>query len=93
LFRGSARENIAVGRPIADSDIVTASMEVGTHDRLAGAAEGYDAAPAARNWQYFAWSHSSVTEEDQLALDAGALKFCPLLGEQRPFLHFGRRWL
>jgi ABC-type multidrug transport system fused ATPase/permease subunit len=43
LFRGSARENIAVGRPIADSDIVTASMKVGTHDRLAGAAEGYDA--------------------------------------------------
>ena len=43
LFRGSARENIAVGRPIADSDIVAASMQAGTHDRLAAAAEGYDA--------------------------------------------------
>ena len=43
LFRGSARENIVVGRPIADSEIITASMKVGTHDRLAAAAEGYDA--------------------------------------------------
>jgi ATP-binding cassette subfamily B protein len=43
LFRGSARENIAVGRPIADTDIITASTQIGTHDRLAAAAEGYDA--------------------------------------------------
>jgi ABC-type bacteriocin/lantibiotic exporter with double-glycine peptidase domain len=43
LFRGSARENIAVGRPIADADIITASTQIGTHDRLAAAAEGYDA--------------------------------------------------
>jgi ATP-binding cassette, subfamily B, bacterial len=43
LFRGSARENIMVGRPIADSDIIIASTKVGTHDRLAAAAEGYDA--------------------------------------------------
>ena len=43
LFHGSARENIAVGRSIAELDIVTASIEVGTHDRLAAAAEGYDA--------------------------------------------------
>jgi ABC-type bacteriocin/lantibiotic exporter with double-glycine peptidase domain len=43
LFRGSARENIAVGRPVEESDIVGASMRVGIHDRLAAAAEGYDA--------------------------------------------------
>jgi ABC-type bacteriocin/lantibiotic exporter with double-glycine peptidase domain len=43
LFRGSARENIAVGRPIADTDVVIASTKVGTHDRLAAAAKGYDA--------------------------------------------------
>ncbi|HEV7445886.1 MAG TPA: ABC transporter ATP-binding protein, partial [Steroidobacteraceae bacterium] len=34
LFRGSARENIAVGRPIIESDIVTASIKVGVHDRI-----------------------------------------------------------
>jgi ABC-type multidrug transport system fused ATPase/permease subunit len=43
LFRGSARENIMVGRPISDSEIIAASTEVGTHDRLAAAADGYDA--------------------------------------------------
>lgn len=43
LFRGSARENIAVGRPVDVSDIVGASMQVGTHDRLAAVARGYDA--------------------------------------------------
>ena len=42
LFRGSARENIAVGRPIAETDIVAANMKIGTHDRLAAAGEGYD---------------------------------------------------
>ena len=41
--------------------------------------KGFASAPAARNWQYLAWSHSLVTEENQLAVDAGALKFCPLL--------------
>src|SRR5664280_706204 len=34
--------------------------------------------PVARNWHYLAWSHSSVGKEDQLALDAGGLKSCPL---------------
>jgi ABC-type multidrug transport system fused ATPase/permease subunit len=43
LFHGSARENIAVGRSIEVSDIVGASVHVGTHDRLAAIAEGYDA--------------------------------------------------
>lgn len=43
LFRGSARENIAVGRPIEESDIVGASVQLGTHDRLAAVAGGYDA--------------------------------------------------
>ena len=43
LFRGSARENIAVGRPIEASDIVGASIHVGTHDRFAAIADGYDA--------------------------------------------------
>jgi len=42
LFRGSARENIAVGRPIAETDIVTTNMKIGTHGRLAAAGEGYD---------------------------------------------------
>ena len=37
--------------------------------------------PVARNWHYLAWSHSSVGKEDQLALDAGGLKFCPLLDQ------------
>jgi ABC-type bacteriocin/lantibiotic exporter with double-glycine peptidase domain len=41
LFRGSARENIAVGRPIAETDIVTTNMKIGTHGRLAAAGEGY----------------------------------------------------
>lgn len=43
LFRGTARENIAVGRPMDVSDIVGASTQVGTHDRFAVVAEGYDA--------------------------------------------------
>lgn len=43
LFRGSARENIVAGRPIADSDIIAASIKVGTHDRLAAVGNGYDA--------------------------------------------------
>ena len=34
--------------------------------------------PVARNWHCLAWSYSSVTEDDQLALDARWLKFCPL---------------
>jgi ABC-type bacteriocin/lantibiotic exporter with double-glycine peptidase domain len=42
LFRGSARENIAVGRPIAETDIVATNIKIGTHGRLAGAGEGYD---------------------------------------------------
>ncbi len=43
LFRGSARKNIAVGRPIAETDIITMNMKIGTHGRLAAAGEGYDA--------------------------------------------------
>jgi ABC-type bacteriocin/lantibiotic exporter with double-glycine peptidase domain len=42
LFRGSARENIAVGRPIAETDIVATNIKTGTHGRLAAANEGYD---------------------------------------------------
>jgi ABC-type bacteriocin/lantibiotic exporter with double-glycine peptidase domain len=42
LFRGSARENIAVGRSIAETDIITTNMKIGTHGRLAAAGEGYD---------------------------------------------------
>jgi ABC-type bacteriocin/lantibiotic exporter with double-glycine peptidase domain len=42
LFRGSARENIAVGRPIAESDLIATNVKIGTHDRLAAAGEGYD---------------------------------------------------
>ncbi|MGE5138976.1 MAG: ABC transporter ATP-binding protein [Rudaea sp.] len=43
LFRGTARENIAVGRSIEVSEIIGVSAHVGTHDRLAAIAEGYDA--------------------------------------------------
>jgi ABC-type bacteriocin/lantibiotic exporter with double-glycine peptidase domain len=42
LFRGSARENIAVGRPIAETDLIATNIKIGTHDRLAAAGEGYD---------------------------------------------------
>jgi ABC-type bacteriocin/lantibiotic exporter with double-glycine peptidase domain len=42
LFRGSARENIAVGRPIAATDLIATNIKIGTHDRLAAAGEGYD---------------------------------------------------
>ena len=43
--------------------------------------------PVARNWHYLAWPHSSITEEDQLALNAGWLKSCPLLDKS------GQKWI
>jgi ABC-type bacteriocin/lantibiotic exporter with double-glycine peptidase domain len=43
LFRGSARENIMVGRSLADAHIVAAAVEAGIHGRLAAAPEGYGA--------------------------------------------------
>ena len=43
--------------------------------------------PVARNWHYLAWPHSSITEEDQLALNAGRLKSCPLLDKS------GQKWI
>jgi ABC-type multidrug transport system fused ATPase/permease subunit len=41
LFRGSARENIAAGRPLAESEIVEAAVAAGIDERLRAAPEGY----------------------------------------------------
>src|ERR1017187_7057958 len=43
--------------------------------------------PVPRNWHCLAWPHSSITEEDQLALNAGWLKSCPLLDKS------GQKWI
>jgi ABC-type bacteriocin/lantibiotic exporter with double-glycine peptidase domain len=42
LFRGTARENIVVGRPFTEAEIVRAASAAGIHDRLSAAAGGYD---------------------------------------------------
>jgi ABC-type multidrug transport system fused ATPase/permease subunit len=42
LFRGSARENIALGRPLAESEIFAAAAAAGIHERLCAGPEGYD---------------------------------------------------
>ena len=42
LFRGSARENIALGRPLPESEIFAAAAAAGIHERLCAGPEGYD---------------------------------------------------
>lgn len=42
LFHGSARENVAAGRPLADAEIVAAAVAAGVHERFAAIPEGYD---------------------------------------------------
>ena len=43
LFRGSARNNIVVGRSLSESEIIAACSAAGIHDRLSDAPEGYGA--------------------------------------------------
>lgn len=42
LFRGSVRENIALGRPLSESEIFAAAAAAGIHERLRAGPEGYD---------------------------------------------------
>jgi ABC-type multidrug transport system fused ATPase/permease subunit len=42
LFRSSARDNIAVGRPLAEADVVAAATAAGIHERLSGVPESYE---------------------------------------------------
>ena len=42
LFRGSVRENIMAGRPLAGSEMITAAIESGIHDCLSAMPDGYE---------------------------------------------------
>ena len=70
LFHGSARDNIKAGRPLSESEVITASVAAGIHDRLAAAPEGYDFDVGENGYRL------SAGERQRISL-ARALAGCP----------------
>jgi ATP-binding cassette subfamily B protein len=74
LFRGSIRENIAVGRPgCADEDIVAAARKAHAHDFILQFAAGYDTSVGEQGAQL------SGGQRQRIAIARAILKDAPIL--------------
>ncbi len=70
LFHGCARDNIAAGRSLSESEIIAASFAAGIHNRLETAPEGYDFDVGENGYRF------SAGERQRISL-ARALAGCP----------------